>query len=58
MVKAISQIAVGSKIFKKGETVTGLSRLDKKWMKEEGLIEVLGDQKPQKKHAAKKKEED
>jgi hypothetical protein len=58
MIKAISQIAVGSKIFKKGETVTGLSGLDKKWMKEEGLIEVLEDRKPQKKHAAKKKEED
>lgn len=58
MVKAISQIAVGSKIFKKGETVTGLSELDKKWMEEEGLIEVLEDQKPQKKHAAKKKKED
>lgn len=38
MIKANTEIIVGSKIFRPGQTVTGLSRMDKEWMKSKGYI--------------------
>lgn len=46
MVVAIAQIAVGKKLYKEGETVTGLSALDMEWMEREGLIKISPDPKP------------
>ena len=38
MIKAKSKIIVGKKTFLPGETVKGLSRIDKEWMKKAGYI--------------------
>lgn len=46
MVVAIAQIAVGKKLYKEGEAVTGLSALDMEWMEREGLIKISPDPKP------------
>ncbi len=46
MLKAISTIIVGSKVFRTGQTVTGLSPIDKNWMKKAGYIaETVGREK-------------
>lgn len=38
MIKAISTIIVGNRIFRPGQTVKGLSAADKGWMKKAGYI--------------------
>lgn len=38
MIKAKTTILAGGKTFQAGQTVNGLSRLDKKWMSEAGYI--------------------
>ncbi|MBO5032139.1 MAG: hypothetical protein J6C19_07955 [Lachnospiraceae bacterium] len=38
MVKAETTIIVGKKTYHAGQTVTGLSEIDKKWMKKAGYI--------------------
>lgn len=38
MIKANTKIIAGGKTFEIGQTVTGLSKLDKKWMLEAGYI--------------------
>lgn len=35
---AVAEIEVKNRVFKPGETVTGLSEADKKWMLEKGYI--------------------
>ncbi|MCM1045631.1 MAG: hypothetical protein NC417_08985 [Candidatus Gastranaerophilales bacterium] len=38
MIKAKTTIIAGGKPFQAGQTVTGLSKLDRKWMSEAGYI--------------------
>ncbi len=38
MIKAKTTIIAGGQTFKEGQTVTGLSKLDKDWMKKAGYI--------------------
>lgn len=38
MVKAVSTIIVGKKVFNPGQAVTGLSPIDMRWMKKAGYI--------------------
>lgn len=38
MIKANTTIIAGNKIFQAGQTVTGLSSVDKEWMKKAGYI--------------------
>lgn len=38
MIKARTMIVVGKKTFQEGQTVTGLSKMDKKWMLDAGYI--------------------
>lgn len=38
MVRANTTIITGGRIFKAGQTVTGLSKIDKEWMKKAGCI--------------------
>lgn len=38
MIKANTTIIAGGKTFQAGQTVTGLSKLDKKWMTDAGYI--------------------
>nr|WP_300838890.1 hypothetical protein [uncultured Acetatifactor sp.] len=38
MIKARTMIVVGKKTFQAGQTVTGLSKMDKKWMSDAGYI--------------------
>lgn len=43
MIKAKTTIIAGGKTFHAGQTVNGLSRLDKKWMSDAGYItETVG----------------
>lgn len=39
MLTAKTTVIVGKKSYTKGQTVTGLSKIDKEWMKLAGLIE-------------------
>lgn len=38
MIKAKTRILVNGKTFQPGQTVTGLSKMDKKWMSDAGYI--------------------
>lgn len=38
MIKAISTIIVGGRVFQSGQTVKGLSAVDRNWMKKAGYI--------------------
>ena len=38
MIKARTMIVLGKKTFQAGQTVTGLSKMDKKWMLDAGYI--------------------
>lgn len=38
MIKANTTIIAGGKVFQAGQTVNGLSKLDKKWMSDAGYI--------------------
>lgn len=38
MIKANTMIVVSGKTFQAGQTVTGLSKIDKKWMSDAGYI--------------------
>lgn len=38
MIKARTTIIAGGKVFRAGQTVNGLSRLDRKWMSDAGYI--------------------
>lgn len=38
MIKAKTRILVNGKTFQAGQTVTGLSKMDKKWMSDAGYI--------------------
>lgn len=47
MIKANTTIIAGGKTFQAGQTVTGLSKLDKKWMSAAGYItETAGRKEP------------
>lgn len=39
MLTAKTTVIVGKKIYTKGQTVTGLSKIDREWMKLAGIIE-------------------
>lgn len=45
MIKANTTIIAGEKTFKAGQTVTGLSSIDKEWMKKAGYITESADKK-------------
>lgn len=45
MIKANTTIIVGEKTFHSGQTVSGLSKMDKKWMSEAGYITEIVDKK-------------
>lgn len=49
MLTAKTTVIVGKKIYTKGQTVTGLSKIDKEWMKLAGLIEETASKKETKK---------
>lgn len=49
MLTAKTTIIVGKKIYAKGQTVTGLPKIDRKWMKLAGLIEETAGKKESKK---------
>lgn len=38
MIKANTTIRVGGKVYRAGQTVTGLSKTDREWMKSAGYI--------------------
>lgn len=43
---AVAEIEIKDRVFKPGETVTGLSEADKKWMLEKRYIKESKKQKP------------
>lgn len=45
MVKANTTIVAGGKTFHTGQTVTGLSKIDKKWMSDAGYIKEVESRK-------------
>ncbi|MDE7201932.1 MAG: hypothetical protein K2O91_08535 [Lachnospiraceae bacterium] len=45
MIKAISTIIVGGRTFAPGQTVAGLSTIDRAWMKRAGYIAETADKK-------------
>ena len=45
MIKANTTIIVSEKTFQAGQTVSGLSKMDKKWMSEAGYITETADKK-------------
>lgn len=45
MIKANTKIIAGDKVFTNGQTVTGLSNIDKEWMKKAGYITESAKQK-------------
>lgn len=49
MLTAKTTVIVGKKSYTKGQTVTGLSKIDREWMKLAGLIEEAADKKETKK---------
>ncbi len=49
MLTAKTTVIVGKKSYTKGQTVTGLSKIDREWMKLAGLIEETAGKKETKK---------
>ncbi|WP_456109156.1 hypothetical protein [Roseburia hominis] len=49
MLTAKTTVIVGKKSYTKGQTVTGLSKIDREWMKLAGLIEEAAGKKETKK---------
>ena len=49
MLTAKTTVIVGKKGYTKGQTVTGLSKIDREWMKLAGLIEEAAGKKETKK---------
>ena len=53
MLTAKTTVIVGKKSYTKGQTVTGLSKIDREWMKLAGLIEEAGKKETKKSEEAK-----
>lgn len=45
MIKANTKIIVGGNVYQKGQTVAGLSQVDKEWMKKAGYITEVSEKK-------------
>lgn len=57
MIKANTTIIAGGKTFQAGQTVSGLSKLDKKWMLEAGYITETAGKKEEKGRSGSKETE-